>query len=276
LTGINTTLDILTRTIKQEQEAGRVNSLADLAESQRRRAEIAQHWQAIQAELQPISQAIKDLPALPPEEIIAWAQSVKEMDSLAFLEVDTTGTGSDAEIIRVTLGNQRGSVLYDQLIRPEQAHLTPEASKHNGLTNADLQDAPTLAEAWPRIQRALAGRYVLSFNQEWDIKKLKAAAQRHGLPAPVVVGECLQRRCTAYYLKEYYLDLATVAARMGHTLTGPDTPARLKAQYAILDGIARGMTDIRPPEPEPVRTSASTASEPGYDDGLEDIDEHPF
>ena len=32
-----------------------------------------------------------------------------------------------------------------------------------------------LAEAWERIQAALGGRYVVSYNQGWDVQQLKTA-----------------------------------------------------------------------------------------------------
>jgi len=258
-----------------EEAAGlKPNGLQEISERRARHTEITQIWGQVQEHIQAIKAHINGLPSLPSRDIIAWAQSVNEMDSLAFLEIDTTGTDLDAELVRFTLGNRRGSVFYDQHIRPEQGHISPEASKHNGITDTDLEAAPTIAEVWPRIQRAVAGHYILSFNQEWDRKTLLTAAQRHDLPPLVIIGECLQRRATAYYFKEYYLDLATVAARMGHTMTGPDAPARLRAQYALLDGIVRGLTDVRPPAPEPVQR-ANSASEPGDDDEL-DFDEHPF
>ena len=92
---MSTSLDLAIESIKsllqQEQKAGRVNSLNDVAYSHRRRTAIDHHWQAIQTELASIDQQIRNFQEMPPEEQILWAQSVLAMRNLAFLELDTTG-----------------------------------------------------------------------------------------------------------------------------------------------------------------------------------------
>jgi DNA polymerase III epsilon subunit-like protein len=275
LTSIDTTLDIIKQTISREQEAGRVNSLEGLAESQRRRAELARYWQTIQAELAPIGQAIKDLPALPPQDQIQWAQAIYAMritDAVRFLEVDTTGLGEDSDIIRVTLVNLSGGLFDDILIKPS-CPIPPEASAANGLYDADVANAPSLPDVWERrILRGLAGRYIISFNQKWDIEQLEKAARRYHLPPVTIIGDDLQRRARAYYHNEYYLTLEAVCERVGHPISSKSAVDRARGQYYILLAMANGVTDVRPPRST---TPASSASEPGGD-GLGDLDEHPF
>jgi hypothetical protein len=170
------------------------------------------------------------------------------MQSLRLLEVDTNSIGSDIEVIRVALSDVRGNVVFDQLIGlPEGASVSESATKHNCLTDADLAGAPAIQEVWPKIIGALSGCYLVSFAHEWDSKTLKAVAEKQGLAVPVIIGECLQRRATQYYLREYYLDLAIVAKRMGHKLVSYNALDRLKAQAAIIDGMARGIVDISEP-----------------------------
>src|SRR5712691_7698164 len=62
-----------------------------------------------------------------------------------------------------------------------------------------LTQSLTLAEAWPLIMQAFAGRYVLSFNLEFDEGKLSESAARYGLPALPLVGACLMLRAQEYY-----------------------------------------------------------------------------
>jgi DNA polymerase III epsilon subunit-like protein len=149
------------------------------------------------------------------------------------------------------------------------------------LTDADLAGAPAIQEVWPAILQALSGCYLISFNNEWDIKTLKAAAEKHGLPVPVMIGECLQRRSTQYYLKEYYLDLPVVSKRMGHKMASYDALDRLKAQAAVVAGMAQGIVDVSEPE-EQIAAPAATESSTGEiisssdDDGLGDLSDHPF
>lgn len=264
--------------LDQECESGRrINGLDEIETRRVHQAEIRQLWEQLQSPWQRLKDRIDGIPILPSQEHIVWAQSMQAMTSLRLLEVDTTTVGSDAEIIRVTLGNGRGEVVYDQFIRPG-GHISAEATQRNTLTDGDVANAPTLQEVWPHIIDVFTGHYVVSFGYEWDTKTLKASAEKHGLPVPVIIGECLQRRSTAYYTREYYLSLEKVAMRMGYKLVSFDARARLKAQAVILDGMAHGITDINTPEmsEEPQALEEHERITGESDDGLEGLDEHPF
>ena len=262
--------------LQMEREAGRaVNGLQEIDVRRARHADIKQCWSQVKQQIQGVQDRVDALPFLPSQEIIQWAQNIQAMSSLAFLEVDTTNVGSDSEVVRIALSDGDGNIIFDQLIRPGRAQISLEASEHNGLTDADLEQEPMLQEIWPRIEHAVRGWYILSYNQEWDLKVLRAAAERHGLTPLTVIGECLQRRCHTYYHREYSLTLAKIAERMGHPLTSWDAVARLHAQRAIVDGLARGITDVsvsKPPKPQESITS-SQGSVPDDELGLDD---HPF
>ena len=134
-TSLDLAIDSIKSLLQQEQKAGRVNSLNDVAYSQRRRTAIDHHWQAIQTELASIDQQIRDLPEMPPEEQILWAQSVLAMRNLAFLELDTTGLDAEDEIIRFTLIDSSLNVIDDFLIKPTNRRLSEGASRgqwHSG------------------------------------------------------------------------------------------------------------------------------------------------
>lgn len=254
-----------------------VGSLAEIEEHRDRQAEIADLWAQLQKPLQRLKSRIESLPFLPATEHIVWAQSIRAMQSARLMEVDTNTIGNDAQIIRVALSDINGEVVFDQRIAlPEGAHVSEGATYHSGLRDEDLIGVPTLQEAWPRILDAFSGVYILSFAQEWDVKVLKAAAEEHKMPVPVFIGEDLQRRCTAYYSKEYYLDLASVAKRMGHPLNDYDALERLKAQAAIIAGMAQGITDVSLPDEAPTAPGQSSDELLVSDEGLGDLEDHPF
>lgn len=277
----------LTALLDQERAAARTerglvvaNGKEEIAAHRARQAEIKSLWTQLQRPYERLKSRVDALPTLPPDEQITWAKSVLEMASLRLLEVDTNSIGSNLQVIRVALSDGKGNVLFDQKIAlPEGAHVSEGATNHNCLTEADLVGAPSIQDAWPRILAAFSGSYLVSFAHEWDVKTLKAAAEEYKLPMPAFIGEDLQRHCTAYYLREYYLDLSAVAARMGHPLASYDALDRLNAQAAIISGMANGLVDMRQPE-EPAEESDSAANggETGNmnDDGLGDLDDHPF
>jgi len=269
---LNAALSILKSALQSEHEAGRINSLDELAASQLRREMISRQWQAIQAALASAHQQIKDLPDLPPEEQILWAQLVLAMRDLAFMEIDTTGLGEQDEIIRFTLVDSNLNTIDDFLIQPTTSQLSEEASHINGIRPEQLErEGLPIAQAWERIQAALVGRYVVSYSQEWDIKQLKAMAKRHNLPPVLIIGADLQRHTTLYYHREYYLSLAELCERIGHPLPKQPNQAsldRAKGQAHILTAMAKAVTDVRPTKDR----KAPTGDEADIDADFE----HPF
>ena len=272
-------LDLALETITSllQQEAGHVNNLLDITNSQRRRTHIDHYWQIIQTELAPIDQQIRALPALPPEEQILWAQSVLAMRDLAFLELDTTGLDAEDEIIRFTLIDRSLTIIDDFLIKPATRRLSAGVSRVNGITPEHLErEGIPIKEAWERVQAALSGRYVVSYSQGWDLQQLKTASARHALDPVMVIGDDLQRHTFQYYHREYNLTLANICERIGHPL--PEYPNqtsldRARGQAHIMTAMANAVTDVRPGKTQAVRTD----SEGDLDtDALGDLDSHPF
>jgi hypothetical protein len=270
-------VEAIKSTLAQEQIVGPINSLSALQGSQARRATIDRSWQTIQSELQPIQQAIKALPALPDTEQIHWAQSVLALRNLAFMEIDTTGLQSEDELIRFTLVDKRGQTIEDCLIKPASRVLTSSVSAINGITPEQLeQEGLELPTTWKHIQLAVKGRYIISYGQDWDLKVLAQAAARHMLERLMIIGDDLQRHCTQYYQREYYLKLAALCERMNSPLPEPPGQTaldRAKGQLAVLSGIASSVTDLRPVKPQTTITVDVTNED---DDPLASLDDHPF
>ncbi len=274
---LDTAFNVIKNALQREREVGRANSLIDVAESQRRRETIDQHWQAIQTELAQIDQQIRDLPPLPPHEQIVWAQAVLAMRNLAFLELDTTGLEATDEIIRFTLIDSNLNSIEDFLIKPVGKRLSDKASFVNGIRPEQLErEGLTIQEAWQRIQAALTGRYIISYSQPWDVQQLSAAAKRYQLEPVMVIGDDLQRHSTLYYHREYSLTLARICERVGHPL--PEHPHqtsldRAKGQVHFMTAMANAVTDVRPIKTHKAHGEATSESDP---DELEDLDSHPF
>ncbi len=97
-----------------------------------------------------------------------------------YLDTETTGLGEDAEVIEIAIVDADGCPLVNTLIRP-QGEVPPDASRVHGLTTAMLQGAPTWPEAWPQIQAAMAGRLVLIYNADYDVRLMQQTAARYGM-----------------------------------------------------------------------------------------------
>lgn len=275
---LDQTLEKLRGVLSAELEQPRVNGLTEITGCKIRRNAMWHYLADIDAELDPIRQAIKSLPRLPNENEIQWAQAICAIpvEMVRLLEIDTSGLTEQDAMVRVTTVDLTGTLQDDLFIKPSRP-MSAEASAANGLTDAMLQYAPPLRDMWELIRAALYGKYVLSFSQQFDRKKLQEAAARHQLLPIVFVGDDLQTHATHYYNGEYSLRLAEVCERVGYPLESNSAIHRARGQCAILKALAEGITDVRPPKKPDAQTS-STSTSTSVDDGLSEqfLDEHPF
>ena len=76
-----------------------------------------------------------------------------------FLDTETTGVRSTAEIIEISLIDHTGEVLLDSLVRP-RVPIPAAATQVHGIHDAMVATAPTWPELWPQVQALLAERTV--------------------------------------------------------------------------------------------------------------------
>jgi hypothetical protein len=245
-------------------EAGpRANGLILLQESARRRAELIQKLDEIQAVISTQREAVLSLPFLPSAAVVRHARAVLMMVTVAFMEIDTTGVDNNDQTTRFTLVNRFGEIIEDVFVKTD-ARLSRQASHISGVTQ-EMLDAQGVspATAWPRIQAALSGYYVISFAQKWDLDQLAKMSNRYSLEPLSIIGECLQKIAARYY-NEQYPSLSGCLERVGYAL--PQQPQqtaidRAQGQVKLLEAIASAMSDRR---------------ELALDDMLGDLDGHPF
>ena len=100
-----------------------------------------------------------------------------------FLDTETTGVRSTAEIIEICLIDHTGEVLLDSLVRPRQP-IPPAATMVHGISNVMVATAPTWPELWPQVQTILAQRTIGIYNAEFDLRLLRQTPQQYRLPWP--------------------------------------------------------------------------------------------
>src|SRR5207248_4072216 len=196
-------------------------SAMDLEACYQRRRILTEYLATLERAIDDLRRRIAHLPTLPDVEQVHWAQALLAFPNLTFLEVDTDGLRDDADILRLLLVDTSGTPLYDQLFkpcRPIEKHIT----NLTAITPEMLQDAPALAEEWERIKQAIAGRYILSFNLEFDQTKLRENAVRYEVAPLSIIGACLMHAARTYFQQSAYPKLATLCAQVGFPL--PDHP----------------------------------------------------
>lgn len=112
-------------------------------------------------------------------EAAATARAWLEADPL-ILDTETTGLDDQAEVIEISVIDARGEVLLDTLVRPS-GQIPAEASAIHGITNEDVATAPTWAEIHQRLVELVAGRLVIAYGADFDIRLIEQTAARYGL-----------------------------------------------------------------------------------------------
>jgi len=104
-----------------------------------------------------------------------------------YLDTETTGLDSGAQIIEVCVVDHDGSVLVSSLARPE-GPIPADAMRIHGITDEMVRDAPTWTEVWPKVEAVLSGRYVGVYNADFDLRMMRQSNQRYGLPWSLAPG----------------------------------------------------------------------------------------
>jgi DNA polymerase-3 subunit epsilon len=111
------------------------------------------------------------------KEAIAKAQEWLARGAV-FLDTETTGTGPNDTIVEIAVVQGNGGVLVDTLVRPLGV-IPAEAMAIHHITNEMVQGAPRWNEIWPEVETAMAGRPVVIYNADFDLRMLQQTHFRH-------------------------------------------------------------------------------------------------
>ncbi len=111
---------------------------------------------------------------------IQRAQAVLDRNPV-YLDTETTGLGTNDEIIEISIIDNAGQVAFESLVRPSQPIPTDATSIH-GIRDADVQGARPWPIVWQQVRQVLSGRLVVIYNQEFDIRLMKQSHARYRMP----------------------------------------------------------------------------------------------
>jgi hypothetical protein len=263
-------LTALEALLKEEEDAGRAHGIADLEVHQTRRAKIAEILVPLKKTVDLLAARYRILQQLPNVDDVTWATRMLAY-RLAIIVIDTTSVNRDADIIRVTVSDRKGSALFDRVIRPLRQEGQAN-STYTGIERELVLAAPSLAEVWSDPQVVLENRYVLAYGFDFLQTRLNENAQHYGLQRlKLAGGECLMLRAKHYYSIDANPKLADVCRRIGHEMPPVATTLdRLYAQLLLLRAMSEATIDVH----QKARRIVEAESVPGEEEAPFDENEY--
>ncbi|NAZ86465.1 3'-5' exonuclease [Kineococcus sp. T90] len=150
--------------------------------------------------------------------------------------LDTETTDLHGALVELAvLDAATGKVLLNTLVNPHSP-IAAAAQVVHGISDADVAGAPDLAEVWPQLLTALAGRQVLAWNATYDAQVLTQAATDAGLPWPSELSTDAPRG---------HLDPVTGLPPAWRCLMRTDAAFRMSQRWHALRGTHRAIGDCR-------------------------------
>ena len=147
-----------------------------------------------------------------------WARSLFSRNFYV-LDTETTGLGSDAEIVQIGIVDAEGATVMNQLVKPSQP-IPRGATRIHGISDADVADAPAFMRLYIRLSSLLAGEVVVGYNMDFDWRMLQQNASRYGLPdIRIAKRDCAMKQYAKFHGKRgsggrgYVWQKLVVAAR---------------------------------------------------------------
>lgn len=91
------------------------------------------------------------------------------------MDTETTGLGTDAEIVEIAVIDQDGSELLNTLVRPVRP-IPAEVMAIHGISNEIVQTAPTWREIHEEVMCLLSQYKIAIYNASYDLRMIEQTA----------------------------------------------------------------------------------------------------
>lgn len=144
------------------------------------------------------------------------------LDDAELLMLDSETTGLAGFLVEIAITDRAGRAVFHSLVNP-QTPIEPGAAAVHGITQAQLEGAPTFAQIEPQLRQVLWGKRVVIYNADFDIGVLRRELVRETL------AQMERAKVPALALPEGAID--------------DDSLLGLAYLEAYCQGIARGVAD---------------------------------
>jgi DNA polymerase III subunit epsilon len=98
-----------------------------------------------------------------------------------YLDTETTGLDSKAEIIEIAVVDSNLRPLINTLVRPRNP-IPQDATRIHGITDQMTATAPTWVALWQEIRGVFFGRQLAIYNADFDLRMIDQTNKICGLP----------------------------------------------------------------------------------------------
>jgi DNA polymerase III subunit epsilon len=177
---------------------------------------------------------------------VAWALAVTRDCRTVYLDTETTGLDSSAEIIEISILDGAGNVLMDTLVRP-RLRIPRDAQAIHGISNEMVAGAPAWSDVYAEVLSVLGDRVVIVYNAEFDFRMVSQMNLRDGLRTCPGGWQCAMQRYSGFagdwherYGNYRWHKLDRALASFGHPPAGHRALADASACRLVVEGIAAG------------------------------------
>ncbi|WP_180190196.1 3'-5' exonuclease [Acinetobacter sp. YH01009] len=93
-------------------------------------------------------------------------------DNFITVDTETTGIGSDDQIIQLSIVNLNNEILFNEYFKPSVA-ISQEATNVHGITMEQLLDKPSFSVFSDQILKLLRDKYIIGYSIDFDIRMIK-------------------------------------------------------------------------------------------------------
>lgn len=118
-------------------------------------------------------------------------------ENIVFLDTETTGLGTDDEIIEISIIDKHGEILLDTLIKPVKS-IPASSSKIHNITNWQVRNSPTWPEIYQNYRDVVKNKTVIIYNRKFDNRLLRQTCGKYRLTTPRIKTICLMELYSLY------------------------------------------------------------------------------
>lgn len=100
---------------------------------------------------------------------ITWARSVVNDPNVVYLDTETTGLDTTAEVLELAIIDADGRLLVNRRFKPARP-IPMAASFVHHIFDRDVARCRRFADCWPEITRLLFGRRVIIWHAAFDVR----------------------------------------------------------------------------------------------------------